>query len=355
MSGMGAKSHYSIDKFRASFGPVVDVRSPSEYEQGHFPGAINLPLFNDAERHAVGITYKQEGRDSAIQVGLNYAGPKISTLAKELKKLSNQQTPKKSFTNSQDHLRIYCWRGGMRSSSIHWLAELLDLNPILLEGGYKSYRNWVLQQFKKEWPLKLLGGRTGTGKTDLLLELSKRGIGIVDLEGLANHRGSSFGGLGLPKQPTCEHYENLIAEALHNCCEISAKSIWIEAESSNLGRCRIPHPLFKQMQEASVLEILRSKDERIAQLVEVYGHHGSKSLEEATKRISRRLGPQRTREALDAIALEDWGKACKAMLDYYDRCYEHELTRVINRQKVDLTGLSNLEATEKLLKEGFVS
>ena len=231
---------------------------------------------------------------------------------------------------------------------------MLELNPLILKGGYKSYRRWVLEQFEEDWPLRVIGGRTGTGKTDLLLALSKKDISIIDLEGLANHRGSSFGSLGLPEQPSTEHYENLIAEKLEISRSNSSKGIWLEGESSNLGRCRIPQNLYKQMKTAPVIEIKRSTKERINQLVKIYAVNEQNDLEQATLRISRRLGPQRTTKALEAIRNQKWSDACSEMLDYYDRCYDHELKTVSKRKTIDITGLSPVIAAEKLLAQGLV-
>ncbi|MFL0727654.1 MAG: tRNA 2-selenouridine(34) synthase MnmH, partial [Prochlorococcus sp.] len=188
----------------------------------------------------------------------------------------------------------------------------------------------------------------------LLLALAKRGVAVVNLEGLANHRGSSFGGLGLPPQPSSEHYENQLAEVLNSCVKTVNAEVWLEAESSLVGRCRIPRALFQQMQMAPVLEISRPVKERVNQLVDVYSQHGSEALKEATERISRRLGPQRTRQALDALTLENWDHACRAMLDYYDRCYDHELTRAPQRHCVDLSGLTVTKAAEMLIDQQLV-
>ena len=343
MSGMGDSHAISIEQLRKVGGPLVDVRSPGEYAQGHWPGAINIPLFSDAERAEVGTTYKREGRLPAIHLGLAMTGPKLSHLAKELDKLRNQGDP-----------RIYCWRGGMRSASVAWLAEQIDLKPTRLDGGYKSYRRWVLSRFDQPFPLRVMGGRTGTGKTDLLLALEQRGVAVIDLEGLAHHRGSSFGGLGLPPQPSTEHYENKLAEVLDRHQLAQARSIWLEAESIQVGRCRIPKGLFAQMQQAPVLEIQRNLDERVKQLVQVYGHQGGELLADATQRISRRLGPQRTAEALKAIEQSDWSQACRAMLDYYDRCYDHELKRSAGRISIDLSGQDPDQAADKLIQLGHV-
>ena len=345
MSGMGAPLTTEIKSFRTAPGRLVDVRSPGEFQQGHWPGAINIPLFSDEQRSEVGTLYKQEGRQHAIQRGLKIVGPAMANLAETL-----QQAGGASQT-----LRIYCWRGGMRSNSMAWLADLVGQTTHVLEGGYKSYRRWVLDQFSLPWPLKLLGGRTGSGKTDLLLSLTAHNVAVVDLEGLAHHRGSSFGGLGLPEQPSTEHYENRIAEVLDGHRSQQASEIWLEAESAQVGRCRIPRALFLQMQSADVLEIRRSANERVEQLVAVYGHQGGDALAEATQRISRRLGPQRTLQALEAIKRSDWHEACRAMLDYYDRCYDQELARAPERHSVDLAGEDSYSAARRLVEEGLMT
>jgi tRNA 2-selenouridine synthase len=311
----GASPLLDVNAFLAAEGPIVDVRSPGEFEQGHIPAAANLPLFSDQERAELGTAYKQQGRQVAVQLGLKLVGPKLPDLAQALLELAE----------AGKTLRLYCWRGGMRSGSMAWLASTLELPVLLLQGGYKSYRRWVLETFEQPWPLLVLGGRTGTGKTDLLLALRQRGEAVVDLEGLANHRGSSFGGLGLPPQPSTEHYENLLAASL--TASAGQAPIWLEAESAQVGRCRIPAGLWRQMGEAPAVEIQRPMAERVEQLVSVYGNQGEEPLRLATERIARRLGPQRTATALGAIASQDWAAACRQMLDYYDRCYDNELSR----------------------------
>ncbi len=346
MSGIGIPPSYSLDTFRRLKGPLIDIRSPKEFTQGHWPGAHNIPLFNDEERDLIGTTYKRKGRDSAVITGLRITSPKLTEIKDKLE-----------FQHSKSinsHLRIYCWRGGMRSASVGWLANALSLNPVLLSGGYKTYRSWAIKQFEKEWPLRLLAGKTGTGKTPLLAELSKKGIFTIDLEGLAHHKGSSFGGLGLGSQPSCEQFENLLAQALHNSKIKCSKAIWIEAESANLGKCRIPNKFFEQMKNAQVLEITKSQIERIKTLVEQYSRHKQSDLINATVKISKRLGPQRTKQAVGAIERCDWDEACLAIIDYYDKCYEHELRKFENVETVELSGLSDQSASKKLLKDRLV-
>ena len=340
-----------IEDFLELDAPIVDVRSPGEYQQGHIPGAHNLPLFTDAERAAVGTTYKQEGRQSAVQLGLELVGPKLATMAAALQAIAAPGRDGLTTGSGNTALGIHCWRGGMRSASVAWLAGTLELPVVLLEGGYKRFRHWVLAEMEKPRHLLVLGGRTGTGKTDLLLELHRRGAAVVDLEGLANHRGSSFGGLGLPPQPSNEHYENLLAFALRQCT--SDGPLWLEAESAQVGRCRIPAGLWAQMGQAPAIEIQRPMAERVERLVAVYGALGQQPLREATERIARRLGPQRTALALGAIDQSDWAEACRQMLDYYDRCYDHDLGRRSQppRRQFDLTGLNEADAAALLLKE----
>jgi tRNA 2-selenouridine synthase len=237
----------------------------------------------------------------------------------------------------------------MRSGSVAWLAGVLELPVLLLDGGYKRYRRWTLELFEQPWPLQVLAGRTGTGKTDLLIALAEQGGAMVDLEGLAHHRGSSFGGLGLPPQPTTEHYENRLALALW--CQRQARCIWLEAESAQVGRCRIPAGLWRQMKGAPALEICRPLEERVERLVAVYGHQGQEPLRQATERIARRLGPQRTAAALEAIDQGDWAAACRQMLEYYDRCYDHEVQQRGGSRvpRLEAGALSDRDAAARLL------
>ena len=145
----------AIDSFMPAKGPLVDVRSPSEFAKAHWPGAVNLPLFDDEGRAEVGTLYKQQGRQQAIQRGLELVGPKLAAMGEQLQQIA-QQGP--------GGLRIYCWRGGMRSGSVAWLASTLDLEVVVLEGGYKSFRRWVLSQFERSWPLQLLGAAPAAAK-----------------------------------------------------------------------------------------------------------------------------------------------------------------------------------------------
>jgi tRNA 2-selenouridine synthase len=327
----------TIDEFFQATGPILDVRSPSEYDHGHIPGAIRFPLFSDEERAQVGTCYKAEGREAAVELGFDIAGPKCGHFVRAAKAIAPDR-----------RLRLYCWRGGMRSGGMGWILEMAGFQVCTLEGGYKAYRRWVRQVLAKPKPLIVLGGMTGTSKTQILQELAALGEPVLDLEALANHRGSSFGSLMLPPQPSTEHYENLIAE---QCTQLGTnRPIWVEAESRRVGTCRVPDELFLQMEAAPTLEVLRSLDERLDLLVDIYGEADPDQLITATQRIRKRLGGQRTQAAVDAIEQGNLRTACKIILDYYDRTYRYDLER---RHKtipqVDLVGLSPVESAQKLV------
>jgi len=344
MSEKPTNSSHGVTDFRNLTSPIIDVRSPSEFSQGHWPGAINFPLFSDSEREAIGKSYKKESRLKAIFNGLKLTLPKTKKLLGIILQATKKETKNKS-------LRIYCWRGGMRSSAFGWLARTIGIKTYLLKGGYKNYRKWVLNQFETDLPIRLLGGKTGTRKTDLLNYIKNQDIYAIDLEGIANHRGSTFGSLGMERQPTSQQFENILAESLNEFHQSNATEIWLEAESSNLGKCRIPNSLYKKMKSAPILEIIKTKDERVENLVNVYSQNSQNELKEAVTRISKRLGPQRTKEALVAIENKEWSNACKAMLDYYDRCYEYELEKTENINSINLSGLNLKSSLVKILNE----
>ena len=347
MSEKPTNSSYPVTDFRNLSSPIIDVRSPSEFRQGHWPGAVNIPLFSDSEREIIGISYKKESRLKAIFNGLKITIPNT----KQLLEIIHQITINNEGINKS--LRIYCWRGGMRSSAFAWLARTIGIRTYLLQGGYKNYRKWVLNKFEDDLPIRLVGGKTGTRKTDLLNYINEDNIHVIDLEGIANHRGSSFGSLGMKEQPTTQQFENILAESLYKFQKNSAIEIWLEAESSNLGKCRIPNSLYTKMKKAPILEIIKDKNERVKNLVNVYSQNSQTELKDAVNRISKRLGPQRTKEALTAINRKEWSKACEAMLDYYDRCYEYELKKTNNINSINLSGLSLKSSLNKILNENL--
>ncbi|WP_133274236.1 tRNA 2-selenouridine(34) synthase MnmH [Hymenobacter radiodurans] len=297
--------------------PILDVRAPVEYAHGHIPGAVSLPLFTDEERARIGTAYKQVSQERAIHIGLDFFGPKMSKMVKLAQKIAPQK-----------EVRLHCWRGGMRSGAVLWLLELAGFKVHLLDKGYKDYRRWALAQFAQPRSLFVLGGLTGSGKTDVLHELARQGEPIVDLEGLASHKGSSFGSIGLSPQPTAEQFENDLALALANLPPNAVP--WFEDESLSIGRVTIPKPLFEQMRLAPLVVLDIPRAVRTSKLAAEYGREDPAELAGAIQRISKRLGGLATKEALTAIEAGDMEKMVDIALDYYDKTYGHGLNTKIN-------------------------
>ena len=324
-----------LEKFRSFKGPLIDVRSPSEYYKGHMPNSINIPLFDNEERSIIGTIYKKEGRKKAVIEGLKFFEEKIDFLLNKFFMINESYRRNYNDNNNKLFIRIYCSRGGMRSQSISWLLEKYKLNTITLKGGYKTYRRWILDCFPKKWNIIIIGGKTGSGKTKLLSLLEKFKYQTIDLEGIACHRGSTFGGLGMKEQPSNEQFENKIAEQLYSFK--TTNNIFVEAESANIGKCKIPHEFFSQMKNSRRIEILRSESNRLDELINTYSVFKKEELKDSVERIKKRLGPQRTKIALESIDKEKWDLVCRSVLDYYDRCYEYEKVGKENITLLDLT------------------
>lgn len=299
-----------IDKFlqMAETIPVIDVRTPLEFAHAHIPDAHNLPIFSNDERVQVGTTYKQKSREAAILLGFDLTGPKWSGFIKQALKIAPQKK-----------ILIHCWRGGMRSGAMAWALNLYGFEVFLLEGGYKRYRNWVLDQFKETYSIHILGGMTGSGKTKTLTRLKDHSQQVIDLEDLAQHQGSSYGSLGQLIQPGQEQFENLLARELNKIDKNTP--LWLEDESLSIGRCFIPNPIFHQMRQAPVMKIIVPFQERVDFLVKEYGVLDKEFLIESTLRIGKRLGPEQTRDAVLAIRENRMDDFIKIVLVYYDKTY----------------------------------
>jgi len=337
-----------LKEFRNFKGLLIDVRSPDEYYKGHMPNSINIPLFNNDERAFIGKKYKNAGREKAVFEGLKIVEKKLDKLIGDIVSEYKIYINKTESPEISPQLKIYCARGGMRSISVNWLIEKIGYKSYRLEGGYKSYRNWVLNSFQDDRNITLIGGKTGTGKTKILKNLIINNYQVIDLESLANHRGSSFGSLGMTSQPTNEQFENLLADKLYTFSKI--RTIFIEAESANIGSCRIPSELFKQMKNAKRIEILKSKQNRIEELISTYSVFPSNELKNSVARISKRLGPQRTKKAIEAIENKNWEEVCNAVLEYYDKCYDHELAGNINVKIINIQDKKEKEIIELITK-----
>lgn len=295
--------------------PLIDVRSPSEYRKGHIPHAYNIPLFSDEERAVVGTVYRKENQLSAIMKGLDIVGPKMSGLLKEGINLAG----------GGKKLLVHCWRGGSRSESMAWLFGNAGIDSVLLEGGYKAYRNYILDELAKPRKMIIIGGLTGSGKTDILAELEKMGEQVADLEGLACHKGSAFGALGQGSQPGSEHFANLLYDVLRK--QYPDKRVFIEDESHNIGTVSLPDGFFRLMREARVIALMPDVSMRMPRLKEEYGYFSAAQLTASVRRISKKLGGDRTKAAISAIEAGDLGPAIEIVLAYYDSTYLYGLSQ----------------------------
>jgi tRNA 2-selenouridine synthase len=303
--------------------PVFDVRSPAEYSHAHIPNAMSLPLFTDEERKVVGTLYKQKSKQDAIKAGLDFFGVKMKVMVEEVEAVFKKKNVIINADNKPSVI-VHCWRGGMRSAGVAWLLDLYGFQVYTLIGGYKSYRKWVLAQFEKKYPLNVVGGYTGSGKTEIIKGLIKKNIPAIDLEEIAVHRGSAFGNIGLPKQPSQEQFENKLALQLYNCTLQAQEKhlpIWLEDESQRLGDVNIPRVFWEQMRFATLFFLDLPFEERLIHTVNMYGNLDKMKMIGAIIRIKKRLGGLEAKEAVSAF-IEDRLEDCfRILLKYYDKQY----------------------------------
>jgi tRNA 2-selenouridine synthase len=320
--------------------PLIDVRAPVEFEHGAFSNAVNLPLMNDEERHLVGICYKEKGNAEAVKLGHELVSGKVKqkrvdAWAEQLKRRPDTM--------------LYCFRGGLRSQlSQQWIAEELGAEIPRLEGGYKAFRTYLIEQLDPATQTSapvILGGRTGVGKTILLQQLE----GVVDLEAIANHRGSSFGRFTTP-QPSQINFENNLAGALIKHADAGHRHIILEDEGRNVGNCYLPQPLVDHFRKGDVVILERSVEERVqitfdeyvtsaqADYIAAYGDEQGipqwlTYMDGCIDRIRKRLGGLRHQEikallhsAHDSGNSEQHKEWIEQLLrDYYDPMYDYQI------------------------------
>lgn len=324
--------------------PLIDVRAPVEFEKGAFPNAVNLPLMNDEERRQVGICYKNKGNAEAVKLGHKLVGGDVKD--ERIKAWTD-------FMAAHPDAMLYCFRGGQRSKiSQEWLSDA-GKEIVRLKGGYKAFRNYLLdeiEQSPRQFKPVVLGGRTGSGKTILL----KRVQNSIDLEGLANHRGSSFGRKITP-QPAQIDFENSLAYELIQKLDRGFKHLLFEDEGKNVGNVYIPKAFAAYLAEAPLVILETPTEERVeitfdeyvVEAQKMYAQAGfenalkewKEDIQSAMKRIERRLGSQRHREVSDIFknafneqirsgsldAYKEW--VAYLLKEYYDPMYDYQIQK----------------------------
>lgn len=295
--------------------PILDVRSPGEFEHAHIPGATSFPLFTNEERRVVGTAYKQESRERAIKIGLDYFGKNMVRLVEVA-----EQVLKKGNYPTRDVV-VHCWRGGMRSATVAWLLDLYGFKVNLLQAGYKGYRHWALQQFEKKYQLSVLGGFTGSNKTGLLKHMAAS-YTVIDLEGLAGHKGSAFGNLEQVPQPSQEMFENKLAlELYRRSLQNHQTTIWLEAESQRIGTVNIPLNFFYQMRQSPLYQLNVPFESRLNFIIDDYGRYAHDKIMNAILRIKKKLGGLETKTAINFLLENDLRGCFTILLKYYDKLY----------------------------------
>ncbi|TAE29335.1 MAG: tRNA 2-selenouridine(34) synthase MnmH [Candidatus Kapaibacterium sp.] len=357
---VSAQEIVSIDEFLrlAKHAPILDVRTPAEFAKAHIPSAVNLPLFSNEERARVGTAYKQESREAALLLGLECVGPKMRSFVEDATRIvqdwKNMQEKQANLPNTSNDaaptVLVHCWRGGMRSASMAWLLRFAGFHAQSLQGGYKAFRRFAGEVFQRTYDVRILGGYTGSRKTQILRALQERGEQVLDLERIAKHKGSAFGALGEEAQPSTEEFENQIAMQLHSFNP--AQRVWIEDESRLVGKCVVPEGVWEQMRCAKTVFVDIPFAERVQHLCAVYGEFPQDGLMTAFHDIEQRLGGAATRSALEALAANDVATAAALALRYYDKTYLRGLERRAPEtvRHCSLAGLSVEECAEELLK-----
>jgi tRNA 2-selenouridine synthase len=299
----------------------IDTRSPAEYQKGHIVGAINIPLLDNEQRAIVGTIYKRAGQESAIKKGLELSGPNFVNIYTKLLKLQRKNIEKK--------LIIYCARGGMRSGSVHSFMSSLKINSYRLVGGYKRYRNIVLNKIENindNIKFIILTGHTGSGKTTILKKMQKRGLPIIDLEGEAKHMGSAFGAIPYNQiRMTQQQFENRLATSLIKLK--NPKVIFLEGESKRFGLVNITKNFYEKMVDSDTIIIKRSDNYRIKKILDDYDIKDI-AFKDALSRISKKLGGEKYKEI--SIMLEnsqDEEVIRELLINYYDKLYNHSINK----------------------------
>jgi len=247
-------------------------------------------------------------------------------------------------------LLLYCWRGGMRSEAMAWLFSLGDIPVEVLDGGYKSYRHYILTSLSEKRKMIILGGMTGSSKTRILKYLKEHDHQVIDLERLANHKGSAFGALGQPPQPSSEHFANLLYYEWKNLR--NDLPVWLEDESQNIGKVFMPELFYENLLESPTIVLIMDISIRMPRLIEEYAACRPDMIKELIMKISKRLGGENTGEAISAVDSGNFGRAVEITLRYYDKAYMYGINRKRKKNVIFVeTDTDNIEINARKVLE----
>lgn len=316
---------------------IIDVRSPSEYHDATIPGSINIPVFTDEERSEVGTLYKQVSQEAAKKRGLEIFSAKLPQFIEEMNQIDAPKT-------------VFCWRGGMRSKTAATVLDLMGINVYRLNGGYRTYRQWVVatlenMDFKPD--LYVLNGNTGSGKTILLNQLSQKAYPVIDLEAMAGHRGSIFGQIGLEPHNQ-KKFDALLIRKIHRLQD--APFVFIEGESRRIGKVTIPEFLYTKKEEGMQLFIDLPIDERVRNILDDYQPWNSPDeFFKAFHRIKKRIHTPIAAEIEQDLQDGKYHEAVRLLLEYYyDPRYEHAAKKYPAEQTIHLHANDNEDALRKV-------
>jgi len=315
----------TVDEYLADAGridTVIDARSPSEFAEDHLPGAINLPVLDDDERRIVGTLYKQVSALEARKVGAAMAGRRIAGhLEAQVAQKPREWQP-----------LVYCWRGGQRSGSLAWFLSQIGFRTVQLQGGYKAFRAVVrtqLQTLPARLHYTVLTGRTGSGKTRLLQRLAAAGEQVLDLEGLANHRGSILGAMPGQPQPSQKHFDTAVWQALQTFDP--ARPVFIESESARIGTLRVPESLLQHMREhGRTVQLELPEHARVTLLLEEYAHFARDvpAFCQLLDALTELQGKARVQSWQALAEAGDWATLfARLMAEHYDPLYDRSTRR----------------------------
>jgi len=303
------------------FDAIIDVRSPAEYAEDHIPGAISAPVLDDAERAQVGTMYKQVSPFDAKKIGAALVAKNISQHVDELFK-----DKPKSW-----HPLVYCWRGGKRSGAMAHILREIGWNAQTLEGGYKEYRRWVVQELEKtpeKLEFRVIHGPTGSGKSRLLGALKRAGAPVLDLEELAAHRGSVLGNLPDRPQPAQKMFESALLQELSNLP--AERPVFVEGESKKIGELQVPEALMARMRASPCVLLETALEARVDLLLDEYRHFlaDRSALDRQLDCLAALHGRGRIAEWKALAARGEWREfVARLLLEHYDPAYRRSSQR----------------------------